>query len=179
MMAGDFVELPPLEKDIFDIESIPTGLIRYKKKGGRVNWFFCENCGSHILQCAPPVNDPQGKLNWLFSLGTFYPLALNDGTKTYKVLKHMFVNYGRDQGGLSQYLQDDVPRYINEGDAKESLASQNQEATKEEKQEIQRAIEAPTMPLRCHCGHVKLNVHRPSSAPIPDDDRNVKGLRRQ
>lgn len=100
------------------------------------------------------------------SLGTLYPLELPDGTKTTQLQRHSFVKYGRDLGGLARFLPDGVPRYA-DGTSAEAITDRGV-ATKEEEEAIRQAAEARTLPLRCHCGHVQLDVHRPSSSPVPE-----------
>jgi hypothetical protein len=169
MMAGDFVDLPPLDENLFDEKAIPKNLALYQKKDGRVKWYFCQVCGCHIVQSAPNEED-SSKRTWSFSTGVLYPLALDDGTVTTKLVKHMYVKHGLDQGGMSQWLPDNLPRYT---DLSITLASKDPKPTEEEQRLIDSAIKATTMPLRCHCGHVHLEVHRPSYRPLSEVRKKV------
>lgn len=164
MLACDFVRLPPLDENLFDESAVPAGLSMYKTPGGHVGWYFCDKCGAHVVQSSS--RDGGKTTTWLFSLGTLYPLALDDGTPTSTLKYHSYVNYGEHQGGLSRFLPDGMPRYV---DNSESVpASQDTKPTAEQEAEIVRASAAPTLPLACHCGKVQLRLHRPASGPIED-----------
>lgn len=159
LLSTDCVVLPSTQKDLFDHDhAIPKGLSVYRKKNGIINWYFCQECGAHIVQY-----DHSTK-RWLFSTGLLHPLELDDGIKTIKMVMHSFVKYGRDQGGMTQWLPDGLPRYI---DVDKIVAEKDgKESTKEEKEAIEKAISATVMPMTCHCGHVQINIHRPSSKPL-------------
>ncbi|UZJ55980.1 hypothetical protein CBS101457_005300 [Exobasidium rhododendri] len=171
-MAGDYVALPVMEEDIFDINNVPASLSVYTKPNGRVSWYFCKDCGCHLLQSARACEN-KNIIKWDFSMGVMYPLALEDGTKIAKLDRHIFVNHSLDQGGLTRFLPDGVPRYVDGSIEECSIADPNQKPTDEEQETIRRATTASTMPVKCHCGRVRIDVRRPSTAPIKKDDEDV------
>jgi hypothetical protein len=112
-------------------------------------------------------------IRWVFSLGTMYPLALEDGTRIAKLDRHSFVNYALHRGGLAAFLPDGVPRYTDGSKDESALADPDQKPTVEEQAIIQKAMEAPSLPFHCRCGKIKVELNRPSTAPISEDDESV------
>lgn len=93
----------------------------------------------------------------------------------FKRNKHIWVRPKRDQGGLAKFLaHDGLPRYKSQHCEKpdQRLAPGQTECDGDEDRgravelAIHMAASAPTLPLRCRCGHVRLTLQRPEARPV-------------
>lgn len=158
--------LGPSDVDLFDLAHPPSGLGGHSASEHLTRW-FCQHCGTHLVQSFRKPGQESLGLIWSFARGVMNPIVTPDGRPTSKVTVHHYVNYALDGGMTATFMQDGAPRYKNGPPSSDLVAAHHSELPSEKDLALVREWSASdSLPVRCLCGNVDLVLKRPSFASL-------------
>lgn len=124
----------------------------YLQKGGRIEKWFCETCGTRTTD----YSREKGK--WFLNSGCIVPLDEMVGDLV-KVVKHEFVGDTGDGGfaGLMRQIGGkDVPSYVEREEEGKEMSVEEVDGMRKSKEERENVLHA-----ECHCGTIQFDILPP------------------